>query len=63
MTTTDCDCPGCVYDGNCYYPRGITGQAPWTADTLDPIDLPERVVGLIQELSGNDETPPATREG
>lgn len=48
MTTPDCDCPGCVYDGNCYFPQGMTGAAPWSPDTLDGIDLPPRVVELIE---------------
>lgn len=55
MTTPDdCRCYGCQSedcDHGCYWTRGITGSAPWSPDTLDPIELPPRVVGLIADLS------------
>ena len=55
MTAPDCDCPGCVYDGECYWPQGETGRAPWSPDTLDPVELPERVRDLITDLAEPDE--------
>ncbi len=46
-----CGCPGCIFDdGHCYWQRGMTGRAPWSPDTLDPVCLPPRLVGLIGDL-------------
>lgn len=51
----DCDCAGCANDEGCYWPQGEVGWAPWSADDLDPIELPPNVVQLVHKIVRDDD--------